>query len=238
MGYLLDDKVARQLDGQRDVVKNEKRQSVRQPALRAGVHRAGSDALPARRIPTAGRRSARWRTSRPPASRTWSSSSRPTTSPNNASLVIAGDIDIAADEDAGREVVRRRAARAAGAAAGRAAGGARRREDSKTITDACSCRASTWRGTTPALYAARRRGDGRRRRTCWPAARTRASTSGWSTTCRSRRTSRAASSRRRSAALRDHRPRRGRASRSTRSRRSIDEELDKLRAGAAGRSAR
>ena len=63
-----------------------------------------------RGIRTDGRPSATWRISRPPATRTSSISSRPTTSRRNASLVVAGDIDTAKTQGLGREVVRRRQA--------------------------------------------------------------------------------------------------------------------------------
>ena len=62
MGFLLDDKAPDKINGQRDVVKNEKRQSVRQSAVWPGLHRTARRCCIRPGIPTAGRRLARWKT--------------------------------------------------------------------------------------------------------------------------------------------------------------------------------
>ncbi len=48
MGYLLDTMTPERVDGQRDVVKNERRQSYREPAVRHGLDRARQDAVAGR----------------------------------------------------------------------------------------------------------------------------------------------------------------------------------------------
>ena len=62
MGYLLDTMSPERVDGQRDVVKNERRQSYENRPYGMASHRARQDAVAGRTIPTAGRRSATWRT--------------------------------------------------------------------------------------------------------------------------------------------------------------------------------
>ena len=198
MGFLLDDKAPDKINGQRDVVKNEKRQSVdNQPYGQAFIE------LPAMLYPAGHPYS--WSTIGSMEDLTAASFEdvarffRTYYVPGNASLVIAGDIDIAAtrklvekwfsDVPAGKPVPPLTAPTAV-------LDGVKK----KTITD---------RVQLPRLYLgvahagapqARRRGAGHRRRTCSPAGRTRASTSASSTRCRSRRTSTPSSSHRRSAA--------------------------------------
>ena len=81
MATLLDALSQENLDNQRDVVKNEKRQSLRQPALRLVLREAHGRGLPGRATRTTTRRSARWPTSTRRASRTSPRSSGPTTCP-------------------------------------------------------------------------------------------------------------------------------------------------------------
>ena len=128
MGFLLDDKSPDKINGQRDVVKNEKRQRVdNQPYGQAFVE------LAALLYPQGHPYS--WSTIGSMEDLTAASFEdvarffRTYYVPSNASLVIAGDIDIAGDAQAGREVVQRRAGRQAGAAVDRAHAGARRRQE-------------------------------------------------------------------------------------------------------------
>ena len=146
MGFLLDDKAPDKINGQRDVVKNEKRQSVdNQPYGQAFIE------LPAMLYPAGHPYS--WSTIGSMEDLTAASFEdvarffRTYYVPNNASLVIAGDIDIDATRKLvekwfseiprGKPVPRARAADA----------GARRREEARRSPIACSCRASTWPGT-------------------------------------------------------------------------------------------
>ena len=79
MGYLLDTMTPARVDGQRDVVKNERRQSYENAAVRPGVPRALDAALSVPIIRTAGPRSDRWKICRRRAATMSWSSSRPTT---------------------------------------------------------------------------------------------------------------------------------------------------------------
>ena len=109
MGFLLDDKAPDKINGQRDVVKNEKRQSVdNQPYGQAFIE------LPAMLYPAGHPYS--WSTIGSMEDLTAASFEdvarffRTYYVPTNASLVIAGDIDHRRHPQAGREVVQRRAA--------------------------------------------------------------------------------------------------------------------------------
>ena len=62
MGYLLDTMTPKTVDGQRDVVKNERRQSYENRPYGMADDRARRDALSRRAIRTTGRSSATWRT--------------------------------------------------------------------------------------------------------------------------------------------------------------------------------
>ena len=146
MGFLLDDKAPDKINGQRDVVKNEKRQSVdNQPYGQAFIE------LPALLYPPGHPYS--WSTIGSMEDLTAASFEdvarffRTYYVPDNASLVIAGDIDIAATRKLVEKWfgdVPRRQARAAAD---------RRRPPSSTASRrrpspiACSCRACTSRGT-------------------------------------------------------------------------------------------
>ncbi len=127
MGFLLDDKAPEKVDGQRDVVKNEKRQSVdNQPYGQAFVELA-SLLYPQGHPyswPVIGSMEDLSAATFEDVARFF----RTYYVPNNASLVIAGDIDIAEDQAARREVVCRRAARQGRDPAGADGGPARRRE--------------------------------------------------------------------------------------------------------------
>ena len=79
MGYLLDTMTPARVDGQRDVVKNERRQSYENQPVRHARSSSCPSCSIRRTIRTAGRRLDRWRTSPPPATTTSRSSSRPTT---------------------------------------------------------------------------------------------------------------------------------------------------------------
>ena len=111
MGFLLDSMSPERVNGQRDVVKNERRQSIENAPYGMASIEMDKMLYPPKATPIAGPRSDTWRISPPPATTTSSSSSASTTSPANASLVIAGDIDPAKTRSAGREVVRRREGR-------------------------------------------------------------------------------------------------------------------------------
>ena len=111
MGHLLGAVTQGVLDNQRGVVQNEKRQGDNQPGglvQYAAVRRP----VPAPAIPITTRRSARWPTSTPRASPTSSNGSVDHYGPNNAVLVLAGDVTRGAGAAAGREIFRRHPARA------------------------------------------------------------------------------------------------------------------------------
>ena len=84
---------------------------LREQAVRHGVARARRDAVARRVTRTTGRRSATWRISRRRATTTSSTFFKTYYAPNNASLVVAGDIDFDGRADARREMVRRDPAR-------------------------------------------------------------------------------------------------------------------------------
>ena len=87
MGYLLDDDDAEHVDGQRDVVKNERRQSYENQPYGMAVIELRGDALSAQDHPYTGRRSATWRTSPRPATTTSCEFFKTYYAPTNASLV-------------------------------------------------------------------------------------------------------------------------------------------------------
>ena len=127
MGYLLDTMSPERVDGQRDVVKNERRQSYENRPY--GMAELELDTL-------------LWPKGHPYSWSTIGSMEdlsaashedvqeffRTYYAPNNASLVIAGDIDFGDDEEPGGEMVQRRAGRQAGAAGGAARGDAHQRD--------------------------------------------------------------------------------------------------------------
>ena len=146
MGFLLDDKAPDKINGQRDVVKNEKRQSVdNQPYGQAFIE------LPAMLYPPGHPYS--WSTIGSMEDLTAASFEdvarffRTYYVPSNASLVIAGDIDVAAtrklvekwfsDVPAGKPVPPLTRADRRCSTASR----------TRPSPIACSCRACTWRGT-------------------------------------------------------------------------------------------
>ena len=86
MGTLLDALSQENLDNQREVVKNEKRWSLRQPAVRLVEREAPGATCSRRTTPTTTRRSARWRTSTRRRSRTSATFFRTYYAPNNAVL--------------------------------------------------------------------------------------------------------------------------------------------------------
>ena len=186
MGFLLDDKAPDKINGQRDVVKNEKRQSVdNQPYGQAFIE------LAAMMYPTGHPYS--WSTIGSMEDLTAASFEdvaqffRTYYVPSNASLVIAGDIDHRQHAQAGREMVQRHAGRQAVPpliVPTPVLDGVKK----KTITDRVQLPRLYLAWHTPALL---KPGDAEMDivRTCCRAARIRGSTSGWSTTCRSRRTS-------------------------------------------------
>ena len=160
MGFLLDDKAPDKINGQRDVVKNEKRQSVdNQPYGQAFIE------LPALLYPPGHPYS--WSTIGSMEDLTAASFEdvarffRTYYVPGNASLVIAGDIDIAQHAQAGREVVQRRAGRQARAAADGADRRARRREEEDHHRSRAAA-APLSRVAHAGAAEARRRGDGHR----------------------------------------------------------------------------
>ena len=79
MGYLLDTMTPKTVDAQRDVVKNERRQSVENQPYGMARRRPRRDALPGGPSRTTGRSSATWKISPPRATTTWSRFSRSTT---------------------------------------------------------------------------------------------------------------------------------------------------------------
>ena len=89
-GHLLDALTQENLDNQRDVVKEEKRQRYDNVPYGVGAHRHLRDASSPRTTPTTTRRSARWRTSTPPLSRTSTPSSGRTTGPTTPSSPSSG----------------------------------------------------------------------------------------------------------------------------------------------------
>ena len=94
MGYLLDSMTPKTVDLQRDVVKNERRQSVREPAVRHRRADARRNALPRRpSVPLAGHRLH----GRPLGRelRRCGGFFKKYYAPSNASLVVAGDLDSA-----------------------------------------------------------------------------------------------------------------------------------------------
>ena len=94
MGYLLGAVTQDKLDNQRGVVQNEKRQGDNQPGRPGRSMRCWRTCSP-KAIPITTRRSVRWPTSTPPAWPTCSSGSVDKYGPNNAVLVLAGDINAA-----------------------------------------------------------------------------------------------------------------------------------------------
>ena len=92
MGYLLDVVTPKLVDGQRDVVKNERRQSYENaPYGMANIRIV--ELLYPKDHPYTGRSSATWKISRPRRTRTCIEFFKKYYAPGNASLVIAGDIN-------------------------------------------------------------------------------------------------------------------------------------------------
>ena len=186
MGFLLDNMTPTTIDGQRDVVKNERRQGVEnQPYGKV------EDALPPALFPKDHPYS--WPVIGSMADLSAASHQdvmdffRKWYGPANASLVIAGDVDTAEVKAAGGEVVQGRAEERAHGADRAAPGGAARGEADRARGSRPAAAPLPGLGDAAGLRA-RRRGARRRGRACSRAARTRGSTSGWSTSCRSRRT--------------------------------------------------
>ena len=144
---------------------------LREPAVRHGraAHPRGAvaEGPPA----TTGRRSATPPTSRPPRSTTSRAFFKTYYVPNNATMVIAGDVKPDDVKRARREVLRLdpEARPTPRAPAVQDAAAARRRRSWSTRPTTCRCRASTSRGAAPARFTRRRagarhgRGDPRRR---------------------------------------------------------------------------
>ena len=135
------------VDAQRDVVKNERRQSYENRPYGMAELAARRDALSRRPSVLTGRSSATCRTSRPPSYDDVVAFFKKYYAPANASLVVAGDIDTADDAHARREMVRRREAGAPRVEPMTIPGVAldgREEEDDRPTT--CSCRGSTSRG--------------------------------------------------------------------------------------------
>ena len=194
MAYLLDTMSPERVDGQRDVVKNERRQSYENRPYGMASIELDKMLWPAGHPyswPTIGYMEDLTAASYDDVVQFF----KKYYAPNNASLVIAGDIDFDRDAGAGGEVVRRGAE-----GRGRSSRSRRRRRCSpsvkrQTMTDRVRLSQLFLGWLTPARLRAGRRRARRGRRRCWRAARTRGSTSGWSTTRRWRRTSRPRSSR-------------------------------------------
>ena len=159
MGYLLDAMSPARVDGQRDVVKNERRQSYEnRPYGMASIvldELLFPDDHPYH-WPTIGYTDDLSAASYEDVVEFF----RRYYAPNNASLVVAGDIDLAATRAAGREVVRRGAARRTD----RAAGAARRRAHRRHAADADRPRAASAPVPRVAHPAALRAGRRRARR--------------------------------------------------------------------------
>ena len=146
MGFLLDDKAPDKINGQRDVVKNEKRQSVdNQPYGQAFVELSSLLYPPGHPYswPTIGSMEDLTAASFEDVARFF----RTYYVPNNASLVIAGDIDLASTRKLVEKWFGDVPARQAGAAADRADARCSTASRRRPSPIACSCRASTWRGT-------------------------------------------------------------------------------------------
>ena len=199
MGFLLDDKSPDKINGQRDVVKNEKRQSVdNQPYGQAFVelssllypqgHPYSWSTIGSMEDLTCGQLRGR-RSILPHLLRAVERQPRHCRRHRPRR-----------DPQAGREVVRRRAGRQARAAADRTDGRARRRQEEDHYRSRAAA-APLPHVAHAGAPEARRRRRWTSSRTCCPAARTRVSIGGWCTSCRSRRTSTRSSSRRRSAAI-------------------------------------
>ena len=168
MGFLLPALTQAKLDNQRDVVKNERRQTVRQPALRPGRTRRCS--RPSIRADHPYHHSVIGSMADLSAASLEDVSAffRTYYAPNNASLCIAGDFDPAAGEAAGREVLRPAAAGPGGRQARARASRHWPRPKHVTMTDRVSLpRAELVWPTVPARRprraGARRPGGGPRR---------------------------------------------------------------------------
>ena len=187
MGYLLDTMTPERVDGQRDVVKNERRQSYENAPYGRRFSRCPSCSI-RRTIRTAGRRSARWRICPPRATTTSCEFFKTYYVPNNASLVIAGDIDLAETRALVEKwfgEIPRGPSRAADCAAGRRCStSVKKADDDRSVqlprlylawhTPACS-----QPGDAAMDIASNLLTGGKNARLV---------SSGWSTTCRSRRT--------------------------------------------------
>ena len=107
MGYLLPALTDAKFNNQREVVLNERRQNYENRPVRAGRHGAGRRALSARSSVSLADDRRRRGHSRRAHSTTCARSSRRYYHPANASLALAGDIDIDEALRARREVLRR-----------------------------------------------------------------------------------------------------------------------------------
>ena len=134
MAYLLDTMTPARVDGQRDVVKNERRQSYENRPYGMASLELDEMLWPAGHPyhwPTIGYMEDLTAASYDDVVAFFSTYY----APNNASLVVAGDIDLDARAGARREVVRRDSARRRGDARRAAARAARRASTRKTLTD-------------------------------------------------------------------------------------------------------
>ena len=93
MGYLLDAVTQENLDNQRDVVKNERRQSMDNVPVWHGGRDLVPEPLSPRAIRTRGTSSGAWKTSSSPSLEDVHDFFRRFYAPNNCVLTIAGDFD-------------------------------------------------------------------------------------------------------------------------------------------------
>ena len=142
MGFFLPALTQENLDIQREVVKEERRQRYDNVPYGTAFERS-SPRLSTPTTPTTGRRSARWRTSAPHRSTTSASSSSTWYRPDNCVLTLVGDFNPAEAKRARRRVFRRhRAGRLVPAVRPDAAAAGRERREDVPVA-ACSSRGST-----------------------------------------------------------------------------------------------